>query len=68
VTLKLLVPEPHRLSAATLLRQHGFAVSFNEIHLLVTVPSDRKAEPIQTLALADIPVTDFELGEGGGQG
>jgi hypothetical protein len=50
------------------LRQHGFAVSFNEIHLLVTVPSDRKAEPIQTLALADIPIADFELGEGGGQG
>lgn len=68
VTLKLLVPESHRLSAATLLRQHGFAVSFNEIHLLVTVPSDRKAEPIQTLALADIPVADFELGEGSGQG
>jgi len=68
VVLKLLVPEPQRLSAATLLRQHGFPVAFNEVHLLVTVPSDRKAEPIRTLAIADIPVTDFELSEGGEQG
>lgn len=65
VTLKLFVPEPHRAAADAVLRQHGFASSLNGTVLSVTVPNDRKAEPLCLLARAGVPVTDFELDKGG---
>ena len=64
VTLKLVVAEGQKFAAKEALQRKGFVVSLNGSQLLVTVPNDRKAFPIQVLIAEGILVHDFELSEG----
>jgi ABC-type multidrug transport system ATPase subunit len=47
--------------AASVLREAGHAVHLNGHGLCVSVPRDRKGEPMSTLANASIQVRDFEI-------
>jgi ABC-type multidrug transport system ATPase subunit len=64
VTLKLKVAEEQRFAAKETLQRHGFVASLNGSQLLVTVPNERKALPIQVLVAEGITVHDFDLSEG----
>lgn len=59
--LKLRLPRESLEQAVELLARAGFAASRNGCGVWVSVPGDRKATPIQTLAQAGILVTDFEV-------
>lgn len=48
-------------SAAAVLRDAGHAVNLNGNGLCVSVPRNRKAEPVSVLAKAEIEVRDFEI-------
>ncbi len=48
-------------AAATVLRDAGHAVNLNGHGLCVSVPRNRKAEPVSALAKASIEVRDFEI-------
>ena len=61
LVLSLTLSVPHKAQAASLLEDHGFTVQLNGTHLWVDVIAGRKAEPLQLLAAAQIPVLDFEI-------
>lgn len=59
--IKLHVPRESLDEALAQLDQAGYQARRNGRGVWVSVPSDRKASPIQTLARAGILVTDFEV-------
>jgi ABC-type multidrug transport system ATPase subunit len=59
--LSLALSPSHKAQAASLLEHHGFTVQLNGTHVWVDVIAGRKAEPLQLLAEAKIPVLDFEI-------
>jgi len=63
ITLKLTVAKEYQVAAEEILQRHGFNVSLDGTQLLVTVPKDRKALPIQILSVAGIHIQDFDLEE-----
>lgn len=64
ITLRLKVAEEQKFAAKEALQRNGFVASLNGSQLLVAVPNDRKALPIQVLVAEGIIVYDFELSEG----
>ena len=64
VMLALTVPSTQKAQAAALLTQHGFAVHLNNTQVWVSVDGARKAQPLQVLAEAGIPVLDFDVEQG----
>ena len=61
LVLNLTLPASHKAQAASLLEERGFTVQLNGTHVWVDVIAGRKAEPLQLLAEAQIPVLDFEV-------
>jgi ABC-type multidrug transport system ATPase subunit len=64
LTLKLIMPEPLRDNALTLLHAAGFTASRNGIGLRVDVLPTAKLAPVQTLLAKNIEVNNFELENG----
>jgi len=64
-TMRLYLSMGNEESAATILRDAGHAVNLNGHGLCVSVPRNRKAEPVSVLAQAEIVVRDFEILEEG---
>lgn len=60
-TMRLYLSMGSDETAATVLREAGHAVNLNGQGLCVSVPRNRKAEPVSTLARASIEVRDFEI-------
>ncbi|MBL4809994.1 MAG: ABC transporter ATP-binding protein [Phycisphaerales bacterium] len=60
-TMRLYLSMGTEESAATVLREAGHAVNLNGQGLCVSVPRNRKAEPVSVLARAEIEVRDFEI-------
>lgn len=60
-TMRLYLSMGTEESAATILRDAGHAVNLNGNGLCVSVPRNRKAEPVSILAKAEIEVRDFEI-------
>ncbi|MBL4590430.1 MAG: ATP-binding cassette domain-containing protein, partial [Phycisphaerales bacterium] len=60
-TIRLYLSMGTEESAATVLRDAGHAVNLNGNGLCVSVPRNRKAEPVSILAKAEIEVRDFEI-------
>ncbi len=60
-TMRLYLSMGTEESAATVLRDAGHAVNLNGNGLCVSVPRNRKAEPVSVLAKAEIEVRDFEI-------
>ncbi len=60
-TMRLYLSMGTEESAATALREAGHAVNLNGNGLCVSVPRNRKAEPVSVLARAEIEVRDFEI-------
>jgi ABC-type multidrug transport system ATPase subunit len=60
-TIRLYLSMGTAEAAATVLRDAGHAVNLNGHGLCVSVPRNRKAEPVSALAKADIEVRDFEI-------
>ena len=64
-TVVCLTLEAARISEAmALLERHGLAVERAGTQLLVTVPSERKVQPIQVLLEAGIPVVNLDIDDG----
>lgn len=61
LTLKIIMPEPIRDNALTLLKARGFTVSRNGIGLRVAVSPKAKMAPLHTLWAENIEVNNFEL-------
>ena len=60
-TLRLHTVTGNDTYAATVLRDAGHAVNLNGQGLCVSVPHNRKAEPMTALAKASIEIRDFEI-------
>ena len=60
-TMRLYLSMGTEESAAEVLRDAGHAVNLNGNGLTVSVPRNRKAEPVSVLAKAEIEVRDFEI-------
>ena len=60
-TMRLYLSMGSEESAASVLRDAGHAVNLNGHGLCVSVPRNRKAEPMSVLAQAEIVVRDFEI-------
>ena len=60
-TMRLYLSMGTEESAAVALREAGHAVNLNGNGLCVSVPRNRKAEPVSVLARAEIEVRDFEI-------
>ncbi len=60
-TMRLYLSMGTEESAAVALREAGHAVNLNGNGLCVSVPRNRKAEPVAVLARAEIEVRDFEI-------
>ncbi len=60
-TMRLYLSMGTEETAATVLRDAGHAVNLNGHGLCVSVPRNRKAEPVSVLARAEIEVRDFEI-------
>lgn len=60
-TLRLYLSMGTDESAARVLRDAGHAVNLNGHGLCVSVPRNRKGEPVSVLAKAEIEVRDFEI-------
>ena len=60
-TMRLYLSMGTEESAAAVLRDAGHAVNLNGNGLCVSVPRNRKAEPVSVLARAEIEVRDFEI-------
>lgn len=60
-TMRLYLSMGTEEAAATILRDAGHAVNLNGNGLCVSVPRNRKAEPVAILAKAEIEVRDFEI-------
>ncbi len=60
-TMRLYLSMGTEESAAIALREAGHAVNLNGNGLCVSVPRNRKAEPVSVLARAEIEVRDFEI-------
>jgi len=60
-TMRLYLSMGTEESAAKVLRDAGHAVHLNGNGLCVSVPRNRKAEPVSVLARAEIEVRDFEV-------
>lgn len=60
-TMRLYLSMGTEESAAVVLRDAGHAVNLNGHGLCVSVPRNRKAEPVAVLAKAEIEVRDFEI-------
>lgn len=67
-TMRLYLSMGTEESAATVLRDAGHTVNLNGHGLCVSVPRNRKAEPVSVLAKAEIVVRDFEILEEAQQG
>lgn len=61
LTLKIIMPEPIRDNALSLLQAHGFTASRNGIGLRVAVSPKAKIAPLQTLWAENIEVSNFEV-------
>lgn len=61
LTLKIIIPEPIRDNALSLLQARGFTVSRNGIGLRVAVSPKAKMAPLHTLWAENIEVNNFEL-------
>jgi ABC-type multidrug transport system ATPase subunit len=61
LTLKIIMPEPIRDNAFSLLQARGFTVSRNGIGLRVAVSPKAKMAPLHTLWAENIEVNNFEL-------
>ncbi|MBL4698980.1 MAG: ABC transporter ATP-binding protein [Phycisphaerales bacterium] len=60
-TMRLYLSMGTEETAAAVLRDAGHAVNLNGNGLCVSVPRNRKAEPVSVLAKAEIEVRDFEI-------
>ncbi len=60
-TMRLYLSMGSEEAAAAALREAGHAVHLNGNGLCVSVPRNRKAEPVSVLAKAEIEVRDFEI-------